>query len=157
MFGFFTKKKGIDLYAPVEGKVVDITEVPDAIFAQKMMGDGIAIEPAGDVLTAPCDGKIALISETKHALAIVSNGVEVLMHIGIDTVDLNGQGFDVAVKVNDEVKKGDKLVTIDRGFITECGKSLLTSILIINMENVKKLDKYLGGSSDKILTAVMKA
>lgn len=155
MFSFFARKRGIDLYAPIEGKVVDITEVPDAIFAQKMMGDGVAIEPTGSVFTAPCDGKIALISGTKHALAIVSGGMEVLVHIGIDTVDLNGQGFEVAVKVNDDVKKGDKLVTIDREFIMKSGKSLLTPIVIINMEKVKKLNKYIGDSSSKIFTAVM--
>lgn len=156
MFGFFCRKKGIDLYAPVEGKVVDLTEVPDAIFSQKMMGDGIAIEPTGSLLMAPCDGRIAFISETKHALAIITGGVEVLMHIGIDTVELDGQAFDVHVKINDEVKKGDKLITFDHEVITKSGKLLITPVVVINMDKVKKLDKYMNDSSDKILTIEMK-
>lgn len=156
MFSFFCKKKEIEIYAPIEGKVVDITEVPDAIFSQKMMGDGVAIEPSGNVLIAPCDGKIALVSETKHALAITTGGLEVLMHIGIDTVELNGQGFDVHVKANDEIKKGDKLITFDRDFITENGKPLITPVVIINMDKVKKIDKHMNNSSNKLFTVEMK-
>lgn len=156
MFSFFSRKKGLEIYAPIEGTVVDITKVPDAIFSQRMMGDGIAIEPTGNVLRAPLDGRVALVSETKHAIALSSEGLELLMHIGIDTVELNGQGFEVHVNVNDEVKKGDKLITFDRAFILESGKPLITPIVIINMDKVKKLEKHLHDAANRVLTIEMK-
>lgn len=157
MFNFFSKKnKDIEVFAPIKGKVVDITEVPDQVFAEKMMGDGVAIEPAEDTIKAPCDGRVALISGTKHAVAIECEGVEILMHIGLDTVELNGEGFEVHVKVDDMVKKGDPLISFDRAFITSKGKPLITPVVIVNMaDKVKKLEKHLEDGS-KIFTIQVK-
>lgn len=149
-------KKSIAIYAPLKGRVVDITEVPDPTFSQKMMGDGIAIEPESNVLVAPCDGEIALVAETKHAVAISSNGMELLMHIGLDTVELEGKPFDVHVKAGDKVKQGDKLVTFDRDMITAAGKKLITPVLLINMDQVENADKHMNDASGKILTVKMK-
>ncbi len=157
MFSFFKKKKSLDIFAPVKGKVLDITDVPDMVFSQKMMGDGVAIEPENDIVVAPCGGKIILISNTKHAIAIESEGVEFLIHIGLDTVELDGKGFESFVEANDIVKKGDKPLKFDRENITAQGKLLTTSIVITNMKDkVESLDKDYTSSDGKVFTVQIK-
>ena len=104
MFGWGEKK--LALIAPAEGKLIDITAVDDPVFAGKMMGDGFAVEPSpeSDKIIAPCDGEIALLSDTKHAVAIRREGVEILIHVGLDTAALGGEGFTALVKAGDTVK-----------------------------------------------------
>lgn len=156
MFKFFSHKK-IVVFAPVKGSVFDITKVPDAVFSQKMMGDGIAVEPENDMVLAPCDGRVLLISSTKHAIAIESEGVELLIHIGLDTVDLEGQGFDVLVETGSHVKKGEPLITFDREYIQAQKKILTTMMVITNMDDaVKNLEKHLNDPSGKVLTVALK-
>jgi sugar PTS system EIIA component len=137
MFDFFKKKEDtLTLYRPVEGKVIDISEVKDDMFADKMMGDGVAIEPESNDILSPCDGKILLVPKTLHAVALVSsNGVEILIHIGIDTVELKGQGFTSYVNAGDMVKRGDKLISFDREYIMREGKPLTTPIVITNADD----------------------
>lgn len=156
MFGFFNKKT-LETYAPITGKIIDITEVPDEVFSSKMMGDGFAIEPETDVVVAPCDGTVALVAATKHAVAIESQGVQILIHIGLDTVDLQGQGFTAHVKENDMVKKGAPLITFDRDYIVAQEKPLTTMMVITNMdEKVKTIKKNLVNGMGPILAIEVK-
>lgn len=152
MFNFFKKKCHIDIYQPLMGSVVDISTVSDPTFAQKMMGEGVAIEPSNNVLVAPCDGQIAMVTPTKHALVIKNSNIEILLHIGLDTVELDGKGFTVNVKVNDIVKQGQPLISFDSDFILQKGKKLITPIVVINMDKVKRLEKYLTSASGIIMT-----
>jgi PTS system glucose-specific IIA component len=142
MFNFFKKKsnKEIKLVAPITGKTIDLSAVPDKVFAEKLAGDGIAINPTGDVIVAPADGELTLVFKTMHAFAItLSNGAELLIHIGIDTVSLNGEGFKQLVEAGTTVKAGTPIIQIDRDFILSKGLSLITPLLITNMDIVKEL------------------
>ena len=130
MFGFGKKK--ITVAAPVTGSLIDITDVKDEVFSSKMMGDGFAVEPDGDKIVAPCDGKIVLLAHTLHAVAIEHEGVQVLIHIGLDTVNLAGVGFKAYVKEDMEVKKGDPLVYMDRAQLKEKGYVDTTVVVITN-------------------------
>ncbi len=153
MFQLFQRKKEwLLLFAPVKGKVVDITNVPDVVFSNKMLGDGLGIEPDGNVITAPCDGTIILVAKTLHAVAIEAKGVEILIHVGIDTVMLDGQGFTSHVNVGDIVKQGDALLTFDKDYILQQGKSVMTPIVLTNMENsVIRVEKRFNSSDGTIM------
>lgn len=130
-----TKNKILQIYAPVSGRTVPIDSVPDPVFAEKTIGDGVSIEPSSYDLCAPCDGTITNIHSSRHALALrTAEGIEVLLHIGLDTVLLRGEGFDVKVKNGQAVKKGDSLIVFDKDVITRNGKSLMTEIIITNMD-----------------------
>lgn len=139
MFGFL--KKSFKLMAPVSGKVIDLSKVPDEVFAQKMAGDGVAIDSTGDTIVAPVAGNIAMIFKTNHAFAmILDNGAEILVHIGIDTVELQGEGFERLVEEGTKVKAGDPIIKINRAFIEEKGFSLITPVLITNPDILKEMD-----------------
>lgn len=143
MFGFFKKKNNntFELKSAISGKSIPLSEVPDQVFAQKMAGDGIAIDPTGDVVVAPCDGKLTLVFKTKHAFALtLDNGVELLVHIGIETVSLNGEGFEQLAEQGTKVKAGTPIIKIDRELIKSKGLSLITPILITNPDAVKTLN-----------------
>jgi len=142
MFKFFKKNsnKEITLVAPITGRTIDLSNVPDKVFAEKLAGDGIAIDPTGDVIVAPADGELTLVFKTMHAFAItLANGAELLIHIGIDTVSLNGEGFQQLVEAGAMVKAGTPIIKIDRDFILNKGLSLITPVLITNMDIVKEL------------------
>lgn len=148
MFGFFKKKKqneSLNFVAPVNGKVIALSEVPDPVFAQKMAGDGVAIDTTGDIIFAPCDGELSLIFKTKHAFAMtLDNGIEILVHIGIETVSLKGEGFKQLVEQGTKVKAGTPIIKIDRNFIKSKGLSLITPVLITNPDTIKSLDTKIG-------------
>lgn len=130
------------VYAPMNGHLVSIENVPDPTFSEKLMGDGIAIEPIDGVVTSPVDGEIILVANTKHAIGVKgSSGVELLIHIGLETVALKGEGFTVHVNVGDCVKVGDPLVTFDFDFIKEKAKSMITPIIVTNSDDYKLLSK----------------
>lgn len=117
--------------APLAGKVASITEAPDEIFAQKMMGDGVVIFPTENILAAPIDGEITMIFPTKHALGIKSNdGIEILIHVGLDTVKLEGKPFNLFVTEGQKVKQGDKLMEIDFAMVEAAGCSIATPLVI---------------------------
>ncbi|MGB0127379.1 MAG: phosphoenolpyruvate--protein phosphotransferase, partial [Rhodocyclaceae bacterium] len=125
------------LIAPLSGPLVPIETVPDPVFAQKMVGDGISIDPLDQCLRAPCDGKIVQIHSAGHAVTVATaQGIEVLMHVGLDTVGLKGSGFTPRVQVGDSVKTGDALIDFDADYVATHAKSLLTQIVITNMERV---------------------
>lgn len=125
------------------GEIVDITDTSDPVFSGKMVGDGVTIIPTdGDVL-APIDGKIIQMFDTGHALAIESNGIQVLIHIGLDTVELNGQGFTKIAHEGQEVKQGDLLIKVDLEKIKALGKSIESPMVIVEAAG-KSLNKILG-------------
>ena len=127
----------LTLTAPLSGLLLPIERVPDPVFAQKMVGDGISIDPLDQCLRAPCNGRIMQLHPAGHAVTIATpQGIEVLMHIGLDTVSLKGAGFTPRVKVGDTVKVGEALIEFDADFIATHAKSLLTQIVITNSEQV---------------------
>jgi glucose-specific phosphotransferase system IIA component len=145
MFGFL--KKNYKLVAPVDGKVIDLSEVPDQVFAEKMAGDGVAIETTGDTIVSPADGKVSMIFKTNHAFGVtLSNGAEILVHIGLDTVALEGAGFERIAEEGQDVKAGDTIIKINREEITAKGYSLVTPVLITNVDGFKDIVGNVGAS-----------
>lgn len=136
MFGFFKKKEKKNvIVAYGEGKFVPITEVPDPIFSEKMMGDGVAILLSGDTIYAPCDASVTMVATTFHAIGLtLDSGMELLIHIGLDTVNLNGEGFTPLTKVDDKVKKGDPLMKLDLDVMKKNELELYTPIIVLNGE-----------------------
>lgn len=129
------------LLAPISGKVINLAEVPDQIFAEKIAGDGVGIDSIGDIVVAPADGVIVLIFNTNHAFAMVlENGIELLIHIGIDTIELNGTGFKRLIEEGTRVKAGEPIIKIDREFIEKEGYSLITLVLITNPHRLKEIN-----------------
>lgn len=127
--------KDLTLSAPLSGPVLTLGNVPDEVFASGAMGDGIAIDPLNDCLYAPCDGVIIHVARTGHALTIrADNGAELLMHVGIDTVELNGEGFALLVKQNARVSKGQALVQFDLDLVARQCKSMISLIILTNGE-----------------------
>jgi multiphosphoryl transfer protein len=121
--------------APLKGWATPLSEVPDAVFAERMMGDGLAIDPLAGTLHAPFDGQIVTLPQSGHALAIRSDaGVEMLMHVGLDTVALGGEGFIAHVCEGQRVRSGDKLLSFDLDFLAQRAKSLVTPLIITNGE-----------------------
>ena len=144
MFGLFNKKKQEDevVVAPLTGKVIPLSEVPDPVFAQKMMGDGLAIFPSEGTLVSPVAGKVVQVFPTKHAIGIESsNGTEILMHIGLETVNMKGEGFEAFVKEGDTVTKGQKLISFDIELIKEKAASTVTPVIITNGDAVEITSK----------------
>ncbi|HDJ6062578.1 TPA: PTS transporter subunit IIABC [Staphylococcus aureus] len=128
------------VHAPLTGEVTPLSEVPDQVFSEKMMGDGIAIKPSQGEVRAPFNGKIQMIFPTKHAIGLVSDsGLELLIHIGLDTVKLNGESFTLHVEEGQEVKQGDLLINFDLDYIRNHAKSDITPI-IVTQGNITNLD-----------------
>lgn len=144
--GFFTKRIKEEpvksLKAFVTGKAISIEEVKDEVFSSKTLGNGIAICPLEQTVTAPCDGIISMIAEgSNHAIGMsLNNGAEILLHIGIDTVSLNGEGFHVLVKSGDKVKQGCKLMEFDREFIESKGFETTCIMVITNSEEFPDIE-----------------
>src|SRR3954467_6149700 len=135
----------LQLLAPLSGQVWPLERVPDPVFAQKMVGDGISIDPVDAILIAPCDGEIISLHAAGHALNMrTAEGAEILMHIGIDTVTLKGEGFRPRVKVGDRVAAGAPLIEVDLDFLATRAKSLLTQIIITNSERVTNWERASG-------------
>lgn len=147
---FFKKKvkeetvKSLKAFVP--GKVIPITEVKDQVFASKALGDGVAIQPSAQIVTAPCNGIISMVAEdSNHAVGMtLNNGAEILLHIGLDTVSLNGEGFRVFVKVGDKVKQGDRLIEFDKKGIEVKGFETTCILVVTNSDDCPDA-KYLSG------------
>lgn len=124
MFGFFKKKEPFKVVAPAKGKLINLEKVSDPVFAQKMMGDGFAIKPKeanGEIsIVAPVSGKIVSLPNTKHAFGIhTDDGIDVLVHIGVDTVNLKGKGFTSFSEQGKKVKRGEKIIQVDSKILQE--------------------------------------
>ncbi|AGH81362.1 PTS system glucose-specific transporter [Psychromonas sp. CNPT3] len=145
MSGNTSTEQTIDIIAPLSGEIVAIEDVPDVVFAEKIVGDGIAIRPTGNKMVAPCDGEIGKIFETNHAFSIESDsGVELFVHFGIDTVELKGEGFTRIAQEGQKVKAGDTIIEFDLEFLKANAKSILTPVVISNMDELKELQKMSG-------------
>lgn len=133
----FSKKietRVVEIHSPLDGEAIPLEEVPDPVFAQKMMGDGLAIIPKNGKVVSPINGKVVQIFPTKHAVGLVSEeGLEILIHIGLETVELNGKGFEVAVSAGETVKVGDPLLNVDLDYLEQKHKEIVTPIVITNM------------------------
>lgn len=138
-------KGGIDVYAPVSGEIVAIEKVPDVVFAEKIVGDGIAIAPKGHQILAPVDGTIGKIFETNHAFSIESpQGLELFVHFGVGTVELRGNGFKRLAEEGQNVKMGDPILEFDLTYLKDHVESLLTPVVLANMEDIQSIDKRQG-------------
>lgn len=136
-----TNGKTITLYSHMNGTAVKLEDVEDEVFSQKILGEGAAVEPSEGKLYAPCDGKIDSVFDTKHAVNMVSSdGVEILLHIGIDTVKLGGQYFEAHVSDGQEVKKGDLLISFDMDKIKAAGYKVTTPIIIGNTDDYASVE-----------------
>lgn len=142
--------ESVDLVSPMTGEALPITEVPDQVFSQKMMGDGFAIKPSEGKVVSPVDGKILNIFPTKHAIGIQADtGLEILIHIGIDTVKLQGEGFNQIAEEGQNVKKGDVLMEFDLNYIAENAASTVTPIIFTNLEEGKTVEIQQGSITMK--------
>ncbi|HKE95345.1 MAG TPA: phosphoenolpyruvate--protein phosphotransferase [Povalibacter sp.] len=123
------------LFAPLAGWSAPLDEAPDAVFAQRMLGDGLVIDPTGHELCAPCDGEVISIAASRHAIAVrASDGAEILLHVGIDTVGLGGEGFTLHVAQGAKVRAGDRLLTFDLERLARGARSLVTPIILTNSD-----------------------
>ncbi|MBD1917226.1 MULTISPECIES: phosphoenolpyruvate--protein phosphotransferase [Cyanophyceae] len=154
-----TKTNRLVLTAPLSGLVVPIETVPDPVFAQKMVGDGVSIDPTSQVLLAPCDGDIVQIHSASHAVTVkTAEGIEILMHIGLDTVALKSEGFTARVKVGDRVRSGDILIEFDADYVALHARSLLTQIVVTNSDRVAEFRPASGivnAARDAVLELVL--
>ncbi|WP_019377379.1 PTS system trehalose-specific EIIBC component [Virgibacillus halodenitrificans] len=134
-------QEGNYIIAPLSGRVLALEEVPDPTFSERMMGEGLAILPEAGEVVSPVEGEIIQVFPTKHAIGILSHtGVEILIHIGLETVALNGEGFEAHVQQGDKVKVGDKLLTFDLSFIKEKAASPITPVIITNSSELDQFE-----------------
>lgn len=149
-------KDVVILNAPMNGQSMPLSDVADGVFSEKMLGDGMAIDPSEGKLFAPADGEITMVFDTKHAIGMtVEGGVEILLHMGIDTVQLNGQYFDVKVKDGDQVKQGDLLAEFDMDAIKSAGYRMVTPMIITNTDSFGEIKIMKTGNvtfSDEVLS-----
>lgn len=135
----------VEIYAPLSGEIVNIEDVPDVVFSEKFVGDGIAIRPTGNKIVAPVDGVIGKIFETNHAFSMESKeGVELFVHFGIDTVELKGEGFTRIAQEGQSVKRGDTVIEFDLATLESKAKSVLTPVVISNMDEISSIEKKSG-------------
>ena len=132
-------------YSPLSGPVIPLEEVPDPVFAQRMAGDGLAIDPLDCQLLSPCSAKVIQVHRHQHVVGLVTDeGVKILIHIGIETVKLNGEGFRVRVSNGQRVSKGDLLIEFDADLIARKAKSLITVVLITNNDRFQPTNPFQG-------------
>ena len=130
-----------ELKAYLSGNVISIEEVPDQVFSAKVLGDGLAIEPTSNILLAPADGEVSVVMDgSNHACGLtLANGMEILLHIGLDTVDMNGDGFRSFINMGDQVKAGDKLIEFDADKIKTAGHPTVTIMVVTDAGNTKDI------------------
>ncbi|WP_420360961.1 glucose PTS transporter subunit IIA [Companilactobacillus halodurans] len=142
----------LSLVAPADGKLLTLSKVQDPVFSQGLMGEGFSIEPSSGNIVSPADGVITLVSETKHAFGLkTSSGAEILVHLGIDTVDLKGEPFEVSIKEGDQVKAGDSVVKMNLQMIKDAGKQTTIILAITNSKDI--LEELMTTGFDKDVKA----
>ena len=141
------KRKGNCIGSPCKGKAVALTEVPDPTFSEKILGDGFAVIPSEGKIYAPADGEVTVVFDTLHAITMTTDqGAELLIHIGMDTVALKGEGYTPKVEAGASVKKGDLLMEFDMDFIKEKGYSCVTPMIVTNMDDIKGVTPHAGAA-----------
>ena len=136
-------KRKIRLFSPVNGESISISEVKDEVFANRLIGDGIAFKLYEDMIYSPCTGEITAIASTKHAIGIRGkNGIEILLHVGMDTVDLEGEGFELLVCQNEKVCQGQPLLKINKKLMDEKGIDLTTPLIVLGKDYTLKVCNY---------------
>lgn len=141
----FGSKSGEQIGSPVTGKAVPITEVNDPTFSQEILGKGVAVRPSVGKVLAPCDATVDMMFDTGHAVSLVADsGAEILIHVGLDTVNLKGQHYTVIAKNGDHVKKGDLLMEFDIAAIQAAGYDTVTPIVICNSDNYTDFIPHVG-------------
>ena len=141
---------GEEIKSPMNGTVILLSEVPDAVFSSEMLGKGFGVEPSEGKAYAPVDGEVTTVFDTKHAIGLMSkHGVELLIHIGMDTVKLNGKGFDVKVKTGDQVKAGDLLAEFDMDLIKGEGYPVTTAVVVTNTDDCEEIGEVRTGAATK--------
>ena len=136
-----TTEKG-SVLSPVKGKVIPASEIPDPVFAGEAMGQSVGIVPTEGTVYAPFDGTVMMLFPTKHAIGLQSkDGLEVLIHVGVDTVQMNGEGFEAFVKQDDIIHAGDKLLTFDRTKIKDANHPDTVIVVLTNSANFEKIEK----------------
>ena len=160
--GFFKKlfgKNTDNLYAPMAGKAVPITQVPDPTFAESMLGNGIAIEPYEGKVYAPCDATVDMMFTTGHAVSLVADcGAEVLIHVGLETVSLEGKPFTIHAANGDKVKKGQLLMEVDLEAVKAAGLPTITPMVICNTDAYPTFNTIVGKdvSNDDVVIELAK-
>ncbi|MDQ3519400.1 MAG: glucose PTS transporter subunit IIA, partial [Gemmatimonadota bacterium] len=137
-------RETLTLVAPLSGVIVPLGEVPDPVFAQRLAGDGISIDPLSQLLLAPCDAQVLQIHRARHAITLSASGLEIMIHIGLDTVMLKGESFVSRVNSGDKVRLGDPLISFDADFVATHARSLLTQVLVTNTDRVASLRQSAG-------------
>ncbi|OSX54592.1 PTS sugar transporter subunit IIA [Anoxybacillus ayderensis] len=156
MFRLFRKREEV-IVSPLTGNVRSLENVPDPVFAQKMMGDGFAIEPTDGVVVSPIHGEVVQVFPTEHAVGLRSDeGLEILIHVGVDTVHMHGEGFEAYVKAGDRVKSGDLLLSFDLALVQQKAKSPLTPVVITNGDVVDECHREHTEQAERGRTVLMK-
>lgn len=159
MFSFLSKNNKVSLVSPSNGELIPMEKVNDPVFSQKALGDGYAINPSNDNIYSPLSGKISSIFPTKHAIGIITDeGLEVLLHLGINTVELNGKPFNIEKSVGDHVFSGDLIMTMNRAKIVDSGKIPTVIVIFTDMSQVKELkviDKSLVEHGEIVATVTL--
>lgn len=146
----FFKKKEVEIAAPVTGKLISLKDVPDPTFSEEMVGKGVAIIPEGKEIYSPVEGKITTVFITGHAVGITTKeGIDLLIHIGMDTVNLKGEGFEIKVKDGEHIKAGDLLIVADLDKLKEKGYKLETPVIICNPDQFNNITYTEPGSISK--------
>ena len=145
MFGKLWKSKSVEIVSPLEGAAVSLSKVNDPVFSKEMLGKGIAIRPVTGHVVSPVNGIISQMFDTSHAVSLVSDeGVEILIHIGLDTVRLKGEHFTSLAKTGDSVKVGDGLIDFNIEAIKEAGYDVVTPVVVFNSDNYKQFHTQTG-------------
>ena len=145
------------LLAPFSGKTLELASVPDPVFAEKLTGDGLAIELASDTVLAPCDGVISLFFDTKHAFAITTDeGIQILVHVGLDSIILNGEGLTALKQSGDRVTAGTPIIKVDLDVLEKHSINMISPVLVVNYDKVSDLKPCCPGcevaaGSDEVL------
>lgn len=158
MFRLFNKE--VKIMSPVSGRCVDLSHVPDEVFSQKMIGDGVAIIPSDGLFVAPADGELTMLFPTGHAYGMkVGQHIEILVHIGIDTVELNGEGFELLAEQGQQVKAGTPIIRVDLNFLKQKGYEIITPVILTSPSpadgesNIKVVcDRDLTAKNDLLFT-----
>ena len=157
MFNLFKAKPKNEIRAICNGNMIPLEDVKDEMFSNKMLGDGFAIIPQSEYVVSPFVGKVLMIFPSKHAIGLINEeGIEFLIHVGIDTVSENGHGFEVFVKQDDKISVGTTLMHFDKEGLSKKGYDLTISCVITNMDkidnlDIKKEDKVIGGKTISLI------